>query len=124
MLSAVPTFLASDVAATVSWYADNLGFVLAGHFPDTQPYAYASLQRDGAEIMLLSLEGYSKPDIRHLRPVGFWDAYIRTDGVAALYETVRGQPFVVMELTKQNYGDTEFEVLDPNGYTIVFGGAA
>lgn len=122
ILSAVPTFLAADVAATAQWYTDNLGFVLAGAVPKQPPFVYASLQRDGAEIMLLSLADYQKPDIRHLRPRGLWEAYLRMRGVHALYETVQGQPFVQMALKKQSYGDWEFEVRDPNGYVIVFGG--
>jgi hypothetical protein len=55
MRSAVPTFLVADVASTASWYEENLGFQIAGNFPDDEPYAYASLQRDGVEIMLLDL---------------------------------------------------------------------
>jgi len=118
----VPTFLVPDVGATARWYADELGFTVAGTFPDHEPYFYASLQRGGAEIMLLSLEGYEKPDLRHLRPVGLWDAYLRTDGVRALYEALQDRPFIQMPLTHQPYGNWEFEVRDPNGYFLVFGG--
>ena len=120
--SAVPTFLAADVAATARWYTDHLGFIVRGHFPKQEPYAYASLMRDAAEIMLLSLANYEKPDLSARRPEGLWDAYFRTDGVRALYETLRGEPFIKMPLTKQPYGDWEFEVRDPNGYILVFGG--
>lgn len=122
--SAVPTFLAADVARTAWWYAEHLGFRIAGHVPDREPYVYASLQRDGAEIMLLSLAGYEKPDLTRLRPAGLWDAYVRMEGVRTLYETVRGEAFIKMPLKKQNYGDWEFEVRDPNGYILVFGGDA
>jgi catechol 2,3-dioxygenase-like lactoylglutathione lyase family enzyme len=122
-LSAVPTFLVPDVAATARWYAEHLGFRTAGAVPKQEPYVYASIQRDAAEIMLLSMPGYEKPDLRSQRPAGLWDAYIRITGVRALYETVRGQPFVQMELKRQAYGDLEFEVRDPNGYLLVFGGA-
>ena len=83
---------------------------------------YASLQRGGAEIMLLRIAGYEKPDLSHRRPEGLWDAYFRTTGVQALYESVKGQPFVKMALTRQPYGDLEFELRDPNGYFLVFGG--
>ena len=121
-LSAVPTFLVPDVAATARWYAEHLGFRTAGAVPKQEPYVYASIQRDAAEIMLLSMPGYEKPDLRSQRPAGLWDAYIRTKGVRALYETVRGQTFVQMELKLQPYGDLEFEVRDPNGYMLVFGG--
>ncbi len=120
--SAVPTFLASDVAGTARWYARHLGFRVAGHHPESEPYVYASVERDGVEIMLLSLPGYRKPDLTELRPAGFWDAYIRVDGVRALYESLRGQAFIRMPLKRQSYGDWEFEVRDPNGYILTFGG--
>jgi hypothetical protein len=35
---------------------------------------------------------------------------------------VRHQPFVKTALRRQPYGDWEFEVEDPNGYVLVFGG--
>jgi len=121
--AAVPTFLVPDVAATARWYAAHLGFHTAGTVPKQEPYVYASVQRNGAEIMLLSLPGYEKPDLSARRPQGLWDAYIRMTGVHALYDSVRGEPFVQMPLKHQPYGDWEFEVRDPNGYVLVFGGA-
>jgi uncharacterized glyoxalase superfamily protein PhnB len=120
--SAVPTFLVSDVANTARWYASNLGFHTAGIVPKEEPYVYASLQRGPAEIMLLALAGYEKPDLRGRRPSGLWDAYIRVDGVHTLYRSMEGQPFIQIPLTHQSYGDWEFEVRDPNGYILVFGG--
>lgn len=120
--SAVPTFLVADVAATARWYVENLGFTLAGHVPHEEPYVYASLMRGHAELMLLNLADYEKPDLTARRPDGLWDAYIRMSGVRELYETVEGKPFLKMPLTKQSYGDLEFEVRDPNGYILVFGG--
>lgn len=124
VMSAVPTFLVADVAATARWYADQLGFQTAGHVPENPPYVYASLQRDGAEIMLLNLDGYEKPDLTNRRPTGLWDAYFRTNGVHALYQTVRNHSWIKMTLKKQPYGNWEFEVRDPNGYVLVFGGDA
>jgi uncharacterized glyoxalase superfamily protein PhnB len=124
ILTAVPTFLVADVGSTARWYAQHLGFQLAGHFPDQEPFVYASLQRDGAEIMLLQLADYQKPDLTARRPSGLWDAYLRMRGVQALYEPMRGETFIKMPLKKQPYGDWEFEVRDPNGYVLVFGGDA
>jgi uncharacterized glyoxalase superfamily protein PhnB len=122
--SAVPTFLVDDVGGTARWYAEHLGFGIAGTFPEREPYAYANLMRGRAEIMLLRLAGYRKPDLSSLRPEGLWDAYVRMDGVAAFYETVRDRDFIHGPLVKRPYGDREFEVRDPNGYVIVFGGDA
>lgn len=120
--SAVPTFLVDDVGGTARWYGGNLGFRIAGTFPGDEPFSYASLQRGGAEIMLLRLAGYRKPEVT--RPEGSWDAYIRMDGVADLYGTVEGRDFVQAPLVKRPYGDWEFAVRDPNGYVLVFGGDA
>jgi uncharacterized glyoxalase superfamily protein PhnB len=118
-LSSVPTFLVSDVAQTAKWYEDTLGF-RASSFPKQAPYVYASLQSDGAEIMLLRQEGYRKSQVQ--REGGAWDAYIRVKDVQVLYEEVRQRIPVKSELTTRPYGDTEFEVVDPNGYVLVFGG--
>src|SRR5215210_6551222 len=118
--AAVPTFLVDDVGGTARWYAEHLGFRTAGAFPANEPYAYASLQRDGAEIMLLRLEGYQKPDLTAQRPEGVWDAYVRMNGVHAFWETVWGGDFIRTPLKQQPYGDWEFEVRDPNGYILVF----
>ena len=120
--SAVPTFLVADVSTTARWYVDHLGFSIAGKFPEHEPYGYASLQRGGAEVMLLRLADYQKPDLTDRRPEGLWDAYFRMTGVRVLYDSMQGQPFIRMPLKKQSYGDLEFEVRDPNGYILVFGG--
>lgn len=120
--SAVPTFLVADIAATARWYESELGFTLAGQFPAQPPYVFASLQRDGGELMLLDLANYQKPDLSERRPAGLWDAYFRMRGVADLYEAWKDKPFVKSPLIKRPYGDLEFEVRDPNGYILVFGG--
>ncbi len=38
IISAVPTFLVSDVGETVRWYVTHMGFQLGGHVPDREPY--------------------------------------------------------------------------------------
>ena len=120
--SAIPTFLVPDVGMTARWYAEHLGFEIAGTFPVNEPFVYASVMRDAAEIMFLSLVDYQKPDLTALRPEGLWDACFRMHGVHAFYETVRGTSFIRMPLKQQIYGDWEFEVRDPNGYILVFSG--
>lgn len=122
MMSAVPVFLVDDVNATASWYREHLGFETAGIFPPTGAAGWASLQRDGAEIMLQRLKGYRKESVYERRQGGVWDAYIRLTGVAKFYESVNGQPFVIKTLEREPYGDWDFEIRDLNGYVLVFGG--
>ena len=118
-VSVAPTFLVDNVGKTAQWYATNLGF-MASFVPKSEPYVYASLQRQGVELMLLRMEGYEKQQVS--RPGGHWDAYIRMGGIHEFYETVRRQIPIRMELQKQPYGDWEFEICDPNGYVVVFSG--
>ena len=120
--SSVPVFLVDDVNATAAWYRDQLGFEKADYFPLQGPAVWASLQRDGAEIMLQRLEGYRKESAYERRDGGVWDAYFRLTGVAKLYETVKGKPFVIKRLEREPYGDWDFEIRDLNGYVLVFGG--
>ena len=122
LASAVPVFLVDDVNATAEWYRVHLGFVTAGIFPPKGAAAWASLQRDAAEIMLQRLRGYRKEQLHERRDGGVWDAYIRLTGVAKLYETVKGKPFVTKALEREPYGDWDFEIRDLNGYVVVFGG--
>jgi uncharacterized glyoxalase superfamily protein PhnB len=119
MISSAPTFLVPAVADAAAWYQEKLGF-RASFFPQQAPYVYASLQRDGVEIMLLRQEGYRKPKVE--REGGAWDAYVRVVDVQGLYDDIRQRTALKSELTKRPYGDTEFEVEDPNGYVLVFGG--
>jgi catechol 2,3-dioxygenase-like lactoylglutathione lyase family enzyme len=112
-------FPVADISATIRWYEEQLGFV-ADPFPDQEPYVFAILARDSVEIFLQRVEGYQKPDLYRARPGGVWDAYIRTEGVKDLYESVRGEAEIIQPLRRQPYGAWEFEVKDVNGYVLVF----
>lgn len=119
--SACPVFLVSDIASTMRWYRENLGFGASPH-PPSPPHVFCVLHRDRVEIMLQHLAGYEKPDLFEKRRGGVWDAYLRMQGVRELYETVSKLPDVrvIEPLRRQPYGDTEFVVRDPNGYVLVF----
>lgn len=112
-------FPVADISATIRWYEEQLGFT-ADPFPDREPHVFAILSRDDVEIFLQRVEGYQKPDVYNKRPGGVWDAYIRTEGVRDLYESVREEAEIIQPLHKQPYGAWEFEVKDPNGYVLVF----
>src|SRR5712692_961362 len=114
-----PTFPVADVDATIRWYETELGFT-SYPFPDHPPYVFASVCRDGVEIMFQRIEGYEKPDLYQRRDGGVWDAYIRMEGVKDFYESVKDKLEIKMPLRQQAYGDWEFEVMDPNGYILVF----
>jgi uncharacterized glyoxalase superfamily protein PhnB len=121
LVGAAPVFQVADVAATMRWYEENLGFE-AFPFPASPPHAFCVLARDGVEIMLQRLEGQQKLEVYRHRPGGVWHAYFRMEGVQALYDQVRARPAAVLleRIKRQPYGDTEFVVADPDGHVLVF----
>ena len=116
-----PVFQVADVAATMLWYQENLGFE-GFPFPAAPPHAFCVLVRDGIEIMLQRVVGREKLDVYRQRPGGVWHAYLRVEAVNALYQEVRARPEVVVlePLKRQPYGDAEFVVADPDGHVLVF----
>lgn len=103
------------------WYEANLGFK-ADPFPESPPHVFCILRKDDVEIMLQRFAAYEKPDLYTRRDGGVWDVYVRVEGVRELFEGVSkaGEVTVIEPLRRQPYGQTEFVIKDPNGYTLVF----
>lgn len=116
-----PVFLVGDIAATMRWYQEVLGFE-ADAVPRTPPHAFCILRREDIKIFLQQLDGYQKPDVYDQREGGVWSAYLHTEGVSALYDALKNRTdvTVIQPLHRQPYRQTEFEVRDPNGYVLVF----
>lgn len=119
--NATPVFLVGDIAATMRWYKTKLGFE-ADAVPEHPPHDFCILRKDDVVLFLQQLTGYQKPDLYNEREGGVWGAYLRTEGVQELYDTLTQVPgvTVVQPLRRQPYGQTEFEIRDPNGYVLVF----
>jgi uncharacterized glyoxalase superfamily protein PhnB len=118
LYAASPCFAVPDVGMTTRWYEEKLGFN-SDPFPETEPYVFAILFRDGVEIMLQRIEDYVKPDLYGRRGGGVWDAYLRVSGLKEFYDSVRESVTTIKPLRQQPYGAWEFEVKDPNGYVLV-----
>jgi predicted enzyme related to lactoylglutathione lyase len=121
LVEAVPVFLVDDIAATMVWYSVKLGFT-ADAFPPAPPHAFCILTKDAVKIFLQQLEGYRKPDLYGEREGGVWSVYLQTADVREAYQALSQLPGVTIlePLRHQPYGQTEFVISDPNGYTLVF----
>jgi hypothetical protein len=119
--TATPVLLVADIAATVAWYSRTLRFETRV-VPEAPPHAFGIMRRGGVEIFLQQLAGYATPDLYRQRDGGVWHVYVHMEGVRDLYQHVSTQDNVsiVKRLTRQPYGQIEFELKDPNGYVIVF----
>jgi hypothetical protein len=114
--TATPVFLVGNIEAVMPWY-QALGFE-AMYFPP----GFCILRRDGIQIFLQHEPGYTRPDEPLRRQREAWDLYIETDDVQALFDDfsqMRGLK-ILRPPCKQEYGQTDFEIVDPNGYVLVF----
>jgi hypothetical protein len=108
-------FLVGNIEPTMDWYK-RLGFE-----PRYFPPGFAILRRDDIEIFLQQQPGYAAPDDPGRRERDAWNLYIVTDDVKALYREYSSLPGVLIsrQLCEQDYGMTEFDVMDLNGYRLV-----
>ena len=112
--TAVPVLTVRDVAASAAWYAANLGFRCDLH-PGGPPSAFATLSRDGVEIMLARCGKFGMPLVIGRRD---WEVYIRVDDLVELCQRLEPRTPVSGPEDK-DYGCREIEVWDPDGHVIV-----
>jgi hypothetical protein len=114
--TATPVFLVGNIEDVMPWY-QALGFE-AVYFPP----GFCILRRDAIQIFMQHQPGYTRPDEPLRREREAWDLYIETDNVQALYDDFAQMQEVktLRPPCRQEYGQTDFEIVDPNGYVLVF----
>jgi catechol 2,3-dioxygenase-like lactoylglutathione lyase family enzyme len=112
---AVPVFRVSDVARSIEWYRNTLGFA-GDPFPQKPPYKFAILRQGQTELML---RAGSPPS--HAKPAPYdWDIYLRIEKspFREVYAQYSKMGIVTRRLEQMFYGLAEFEITDPDGYVI------
>lgn len=114
-----PVLRVADVSRSIAWHERVLGFK-ADCFPDTPPYDFAILKRDGAEIML---QRVSPPEQAGPLSRESWSVYVRLSGerILELHEQVKGGTAVLASPWRRFYCDVEFEIAEPDGHRLCLG---
>ena len=115
-----PFFIVADMAATLPFYRDKLGFEVTFQEPPPDDF-FAIVRRDGAMIMLKDVGVEPLPNYRR-EPAARWDAYLHVpdpDSLAAEFSS-RGVTFSV-PLRDTDDGLRGFELKDTDGYVLFFG---
>jgi uncharacterized glyoxalase superfamily protein PhnB len=115
-----PNLIVRDVAKSVAFYRDELGFALAMSVPEQAPYVFAGMQRDNVEIFLNDRQAVIEelPEFANQPDGGSLTLYIEVDEVDALFERLRTRARIVHPLKDQFYGMREFAVSDPDGWVL------
>src|SRR5262245_60980900 len=112
---AVPVLRVADVARSVEWYRNTLGFA-GDPFPDKPPHKFAILRQGQTEIMLRAGSPPACP-----KPAPYdWDVYLRLERspFREVFALFNKQGIVTRRLERMFYGLAEFEITDPDGYVL------
>src|SRR6185312_1735264 len=112
ILDLVPMLTVPDVAATVAFYTETLGFQAAN-----QMEGWAVVERDGVEVMF----ALPNEHVPFERPLLTGSLYLRTNSVDALWADLKEKANVLYPMEDFSYGMREFAILDNNGYCLQFG---
>ena len=117
-----PNLMVEDVAQTLTFYKDVLGFGVVTTLPETEPFDFAIVSRDGVELMFQSRQSLSE-NVPALTgsPIGASQTfYIEVSGINDLYEQLRNKVEIVVDLHTTFYGTQEVYFRDLNGYILSF----
>ncbi len=114
-----------EIENCLAFWVDRMGFQKVVVVPDGARLGFVILVRDGAELMLQTLESVSK-DVPQFAPsatVGAFPApaslFLEVDDFEDTLVRLRDYPVALPERTTF-YGMREIGVFDPAGHTIVF----
>jgi catechol 2,3-dioxygenase-like lactoylglutathione lyase family enzyme len=120
--SVTPNLLVQDIDRSTAFYRDVLGFTIKQTVPESAPFVFVWLERDGVPVFLNDPKAVTKdfPDAPSRAPGGTATLFFVVSDVDALHAQVSPQTGVIMPLTTQFYGMREFAVEDPDGHILTF----
>ena len=109
---ATPVLACRDLAETLAWYRDVLGF--DAWWMSGEPATDAGVRRNGASLNFMS-------DVDLAGRVGGSEVMVFVSGVDDLYaeHRAKGAP-IASPITDEPWGLREYTVSDPNGYLLRF----
>ena len=117
-----PNLLCRDVAASLSFYQDVLGFAIKQSVPEAAPHVFVMLDRDGVMVFLndITAAAHDYPPALSMPQGGTAALFFIISDVDAFHDTVADKVKVIMPLKTQFYGLREFAVTDPDGHILTF----
>lgn len=117
-----PNLMVENVAETLAFYREILGFEIVTTLPEQEPFDFAIVHRDGVELMFQSRLSLSE-NVPALTgsPIGASQTfYIEVEGIRGLYDSLREKVEIVVDFHTTFYGTHEFYFRDLNGYILSF----
>jgi RNA polymerase sigma-70 factor (ECF subfamily) len=109
----------ANVQRSVDFYSEALGFQTEIRYEEQGQLDWASIRCGTIRLFLHhSLPDNESPEAREARKK--IKLYFRPDDAPGLHEALKAKGFAVSEPQIASYGEREFSMHDPDGYTIMF----
>ena len=120
--SVTPNLLVRDVAKSLAFYRDVLGFTMGETVPDKAPFVFVWMKRGEVSVFLNDIKAaaHDYPAAERLPQGGTATLFFVIAGVDAYHAAVAPKANVIMPLKTQFYGMREFAITDPDGHIITF----
>ena len=116
-----PVLIVQEIEKSLPFWIDRLGFAKVAEVPEGDRLGFVILVRDGAELMLQSLESVRKdaPQFAPKTQSNSVGLFIEVEDFADTLKRLEGYPVALPERTTF-YGMREIGVHEPSGHTVVF----
>lgn len=117
-----PNLMVNNVNETVDFYQKILGFVLIMSVPEEGVLNWAMVQHGQVSMMFQQRENIiaEYPVLKNTPLGGGLTFYIRLRDVKGLYNKIKTQVTIVLDLHNTFYGAEEFAIQDNNGFVLTF----
>ena len=112
-----------DMAKSLAFYRDTLGFSVTSALPAAAPHVFAWLQRGGVHVFLNDQATVQKDPVmakRYKPGPGGIAMFVLMTGIDQLYGAIKGKATVTEPIETKAYGSREFTISDPDGYVLTF----
>jgi len=120
--SVTPNLLVRDVAKSLAFYRDILGFTIGETVPDKEPFVFVWMKHGDVSVFLndINAAAHDYPAAASLPQGGTAALFFIITDVDGYHAKVAPKTKVIMPLKTQFYGLREFAVTDPDGHIITF----
>jgi catechol 2,3-dioxygenase-like lactoylglutathione lyase family enzyme len=119
-----PNLIVADVARSLAFYANVLGFARGMTAPEQAPYVFGSVVSGSVEIFFnekqTAIEEFPSLAAQPIGLSGTMYLEVEPGTIERLHEQLKPAVTIVMPFVTQWYGVKEFAIADPDGYLITF----
>lgn len=116
--SVAPILVADDLAPSLAFWTDRLGFAVTVTVPEAPPFDFAIVTANGCEIMLQARASVGA-DLPAIGPAGPALIYLSVPSLQAVIDAIEPQSVIVPRRTTF-YGADEIWVREPGGNVVGF----